>query len=181
MRRLPTSNLIRRTLPLVLTGLAATAAGCANAPLPSLTTGSLFGSSPDTKAAAAAQKPAIRNDPLARTLQVSRIAARAQRCGYNFDPAKLKGNFLAAEGAEPGADVASLAKLDQTYTVTYNATLKAIMPETDYCSESRLAHTKANLTRHLAGDFTPGEQMQQVDDSIVSFGGGLFGGEKSNE
>ena len=71
-------------------------AGCSSNPLPSLTTGSLFGSKPDAKAAAAAA-PVVRNDATTRALQVGRVAAKAQRCGFNVDTAKLKGNFLAAD------------------------------------------------------------------------------------
>lgn len=128
--------------------------GCSNAPLPSLSTGSLFGSKPDAVAAAA--KPEPKNDPTTRTLQVSRIAARAQRCGFNFDAAKLKGNFMAAEGAQPGSDVAQLGKLDSVYNSSFAGTLKAITKEGDYCSDARTTHIKAELARHLAGDYTPG-------------------------
>jgi len=166
-------------LPLLALG------GCANAPLPSLSTGSLFGGSANAGAAGAAAapaKPALKNDPLARTLQVARVSARAQRCGFHFDPSKLKANFLGAEGREPGADVAALAKLDQTYTVTFNATLKVISAEESYCSDARIAHVKGDLTRHLAGDFGPSPAFEAPEEpGLVSFGGGLFGGGKSEE
>lgn len=155
-------------------------AGCAESSLPNLTTGSLFGSKPDAQAAAAPKKPELRNDPLARTLQVSRVAARAKRCGFNFDPDKLKANFIASEGGQPGADAATLAKLDQNYTVTYNATLKVISGEEGYCSEGRNAHVRADLARHLAGDFAPSQAYVQAEEpGLFTFGGGgLFGGEK---
>lgn len=174
------------TRPLLLTAVVVLAvSGCAEASLPTLTTGSLFGSKPDAQAAAAAatpQKPVLRNDPIARALQVSRVSARAQRCGFYFDAAKLKANFLASEGAQPGADTASIAKLDQTFTVTYNATSKVIVGEEGYCSEARNAHIKADLTRHLAGDFAPSLGFEKAeDDSLFSFGGGLFGGKKPEE
>lgn len=168
--------------PALAAGIALLLAGCAEASLPSLTTGSLFGSKPDTQAAAAAQKPVLRNDPLARTLQVSRVAARAQRCGFHFDAAKLKNSFLASEGAQPGADAATLGKLDQSYTVTFNATLKVILAEDAYCSEARLAHIKGDLTRHLSGDYAPSVGFEKAeDDGLFSFGGGLFGGKKPEE
>lgn len=162
--------------------LAASVAGCAETALPSLSTGSLFGSKPDAQAAAAPQKPVLRNDPVARVLQVSRVAARAQRCGFQFDPAKLKGNFFVAEGSQPGADAAAIAKLDQTYTVAYNATLKTISTDEDYCSEARLAHVKNDLMRHLAGDYAPSPGFEKVEEEgLFSFGGGLFGGKKPEE
>jgi hypothetical protein len=133
--------------------------GCSNAPLPSLTTGSLFGSKPDAKAVAAP----VRNDPTSRAMQVSRVAAKAQRCGFNLDTAKLKANFIAAEGAQGGADVAELGKLDHVYTGTFNGTLKAVTADEAYCSDARTAHVKADLVRHLAGDYSPGTAFKDPD------------------
>jgi hypothetical protein len=140
-------------------------AGCANAPLPSLTTGSLFGSKPDAQAAAA---PVVRN-----ALQVSRTAAKAQRCGFHFDSAKLKGSFMASEGAQPGADVAELGKLDKVYTSVFNGTTKAVSADEAYCSEARTKYIKNELTRHLAGDYSPGAAFQ---DPNAQDDGGLFAG-----
>ena len=145
-------------------------AGCANAPLPSLTTGSLFGSKPDAQAAAA---PVVRNDPTTRALQVSRTAAKAQRCGFYFDSAKLKGSFMASEGAQPGADVAELGKLDKVYTSVFNGTTKAVSADEAYCSEARTKYIKNELTRHLAGDYSPGAAFQ---DPNAQEDGGLFAG-----
>lgn len=152
---------------LVCVGLA----GCANSPLPSLTTGSLFGSKPDAKAAAAS---APRNDPTARALNVGRVAAKAQRCGFNLDPAKLKANFMAAEGAQGGVDAAELGKLDQLYNGAFKGTLKAATADEAYCSDARTAHVKADLARHLAGDYTPGTTFKDLD--AEADGGGLFSG-----
>lgn len=151
-------------------------AGCASDPLPSLTTGSLFGAKPD--AAAAAKAVEVKNDPTTRTLQVARIAARAQRCGFNFDPQRLKANFMASEGAQPGADVAELGKLDQVYNSAFNGTLKAVTKDADYCSDVRTAHIKGELGRHLAGDFTPGTPFKDPNEKADTglFSGGLFGG-----
>jgi hypothetical protein len=159
--------------------VVASVAGCSNAPLPSLTTGSLFGSKPDAQAAAVpAAARVIRNDPTARALYVSRVAAKAQRCGFNVSADKLKSTFLAAEGAQPGSDVAELAKLDKIYGVTFNGTTKAAMADEAYCSPARTAHVKADLARHLSGDFTPGEPLKEVeeDDGLFSGSGGLFDG-----
>ncbi len=175
------------TSPLVHTGMllaVAALAGCANAPLPSLTTGSLFGSKPDATAVAAKPAaPVTRNDPTARALYVSRVAAKAQRCGFNFDPDKLKSRFLAAEGAQPGADVAELAKLDKVYAVTLSGTTKAVTADDAYCSQARTAHMKADLARHLAGDYSPGEPLKVVDDDddggLFSGSGGLFDGQSN--
>jgi len=185
MRHLPRSSPLpsaaARVIVSVLVCVAAGLSGCAETSLPSLTTGSLFGGT-QAQPQAAPTKPELRNDPLARPLQVSRVAARAQRCGFNFDAPKLKSNFMTSEGAQPGADAASLAKLDQNYSVTYSATLKVISGEEGYCSDGRNAHIKADLTRHLAGDYAPSRALALAEDpSVFSFGGGLFGGETPAE
>jgi hypothetical protein len=150
-------------------------AACANAPLPSLTTGSLFGSKPDAEAAKAAPAapPVVRNDPTNRALQVSRVAAKAQRCGFNLDTAKLKANFLAAEGSQGGVDVGELAKLDKIYTGSFNGTMKAASADEAYCSTARNAHVKADLARHLTGDYAPGLPFKDPD---AEDDGGLFAG-----
>jgi len=155
-----------------VSALALCLGGCASNPLPSLTTGSLFGSKPDATAAAAAAKPAdIKNDPTTRTLQVARIAARAQRCGFNFDPVRLKANFMASEGQQPGADVAELGKLDSVYTSAFNGTLKGVSKDEDYCTEARNQHIKTELARHLAGDYAPGTAFK---DANATKEAGLF-------
>jgi len=149
------------------------AGGCANSPLPSLTTGSLFGSKPDAQAAAVKAAPEARNDPMTRTLQVSRTAAKAQRCGFHFDAARLKGTFMASEGGQPGADVAELAKLDKVYGGSFNGTMRATTADEAYCSPARTKHIKDELGRHLAGDYAPGKAFvdpNEADD------GGIFAG-----
>ena len=148
-------------------------AGCASNPLPSLTTGSLFGSKPDAQAAVTPAPAPVRNDPTARALQVSRVAAKAQRCGFNFDAARLKVNFMAAEGAQAGTDVAELAKLDKVYGATFAGTIKAIGADEGYCSDARTTHVKADLARHLAGDYAPGQPFK---DPNAEDEGGLFSG-----
>lgn len=152
-----------------------TLAGCANAP--SLTTGSLFGSKPDAQAAAAAP-PEVRNDPISRTLQVSRTAAKAQRCGFHFDAVRLKGSFMASEGSQAGADVAELAKLDKVYTGSFNGTIKAASADETYCSDARTKHIKGELARHLSGDYAPGQAFQDPnaddDGGVFAGSGGLF-------
>lgn len=170
-------TLARTSLLLTIIAMA----GCSNAPLPSLTTGSLFGSKPDATAVATTPTPAaapvIRNDPTSRALYVSRVAAKAQRCGFNFDADKLKSRFLAAEGAVPGADVAGLAKLDKVYNVSLSGTTKAVRADEAYCTDARTAHMKADLARHLAGDYSPGEPLKVVDEDdggLFSGSGGLF-------
>ena len=54
------------------------------------------------------------DDPLAKPMQVGWTAARAQKCGFNFDVAGLKRNYLAAEAAQ-GAPQPQLLNLEKAY------------------------------------------------------------------
>ncbi len=106
-------------------------------------------------------------DPNARPVQVAWTAARAQRCGFNFDGAKLKANFLASE-ARGGALQPQLAATEQVYDKTLITISSRIKGEEDYCSERKTAAIKADLQRHLAGDFTPKlPQEKQVAGSFL--------------
>ncbi len=94
------------------------------------------------------------SDPNARPVQVAWTAARAQRCGFSFDPVKLKTNFLAAE-ARGGALQPQLASTEKAYDQAYSSIGGRIKGEADYCSDKKTAAIKADLQRHLAGDYTP--------------------------
>lgn len=138
--------------------LATVSLGGCGASLPSLTTGTIFGGG-------AAAKPAIQNDPTSRAMEVGATSARAIKCGYNFDPAKLKNQFLTAETAANPADAAKLA---QVYDLTFNGISKALAAKgTDYCSKAKTDKIKEALNRHLAGDYTPSppEPVEQ-DESL---------------
>ncbi|PPD25595.1 MAG: hypothetical protein CTY20_15605 [Hyphomicrobium sp.] len=155
--------------------LAATLAGCSGSN--ALSTGSLFGGGNKAKtAAAAAAAPAAppppRNDPVARAFSTGAVSARAQKCGFNFDPARLKSSYLAFE-AQSGTPVEELAKSEKLYNVTQNSVAKAIATEPDYCTPARVAFIRGDLTRHLAGDFAPGQpkSFAKEDPGVFSFGG----------
>ena len=153
-----------RSLLAALLILSALCSGC-GASIPGLTTGSLFGGAPAKTEAAQ-----IPNDPLSRTIQVGTTAARATKCGFNFDQAKLRTQFLAAETAANPADA---AKLSQIYDVSFNGVSRAVAGKgEDYCSASKTGKIKEALNRHLAGDYTPAppEPVVEEEDS-----GGLFG------
>lgn len=142
--------------------LVASLGGC-GASLPSLTTGSLFGGS---NAA-----PVVQNDPVSRAMEVGATSARAIKCGYNFDPSKLRTQFLAAETAANPDDA---GKLGQVYDTTFNGVSKAIASQgAEYCTAAKTSRIKEALTRHLAGDYTPSPPEATEDDS-------LFGGWGSN-
>lgn len=109
-----------------------------------MTTGSLFGSS---KA-----KP-VADDRTERALQVAATSARAARCGYNFDPARLRQSYLTYETSQGGTPE-QLAKAEKTYDFTRTTLAGKIAKEEDFCSEDKTKVIKAALTRHLAGDFS---------------------------
>ncbi|PPC84882.1 MAG: hypothetical protein CTY31_03995 [Hyphomicrobium sp.] len=141
--------------------------GC-GASLPGLSTGSLFGG----KSEPANTAPVIKNDPTSRALQVGSTAARAQKCGFNFDAIKLKNNYLAAEGPAL-TNPSDVARVGQVYDTSYSAVSKAVaaQPGDVYCSPAKTAKIKTALTRHLAGDYTP-EPPEPVQEEE----GGLFSG-----
>jgi hypothetical protein len=117
-------------------------AGCGNS-ASGLTTG------------AATDAPAVKaEDPMARPVQVAWTSARATRCGFYFDAAKLRTNYLAYE-ARQGAAGEQLSKIEKTYDSTLKTISSRIAGEADYCSDKKGADIKADLQRHLAGDFTP--------------------------
>ncbi|MEM8975121.1 MAG: hypothetical protein AAGD43_23930 [Pseudomonadota bacterium] len=137
-----------RTLGLIGATLFLT--GCGSLKLPSLSTGSIGSSSQSATPAAPAVKP---DDPVERAVQVGATIARAQKCGYYFDPAQLKANYLAAESVRyPAPDVQQKVQTGMEFArirVTRN-----IAPLDSYCTKARTEKIKKNLTRYLAGDYT---------------------------
>lgn len=104
--------------------------------------------------AASQANPIQQSDPNSRAIQVGATSARATKCGYNFDPARLKASYLASE-TQQGVPPDQLAKLEKTYDTTAGAVSKAVATEEGYCSDFKNREIKADLTRHLAGDFNP--------------------------
>lgn len=161
----------RTLILLAATGLAL--AGCGSN---ALTTASLTGG--ETPPAASAGSPTGAtaalppspppSDPTSRAVQVGATSARASRCGFYFDPVKLRTNFLAAEAAQ-GAGPDQLQKIEREYDHIRGAVLKATTAEADYCNKPRANEIKTDLNRHLAGDFTPTPKKPEAQ-------GGLFSG-----
>lgn len=109
--------------------------------------------------------PQETNTPANRAFQVGATSARAIKCGYNFDPAKLRTQFLAAEAA---TDPASADQLGKTYDVAFNGVTKAVASQGEgYCSNQKLAMIKEALTRHLAGDYTPPPPAPSEDEGLL--------------
>jgi hypothetical protein len=103
-------------------------------------------------------------------MDVAATSARAIKCGYNFDPTKLKNQFLATQTA---ADPASAEKLTQIYDATFNGVSKAITDKgSDYCSAEKTERIKLALNRHLAGDFTPSPPEAAEPDGLFGSWGG---------
>jgi hypothetical protein len=122
-------------------------AGCGSS---GITTASLLG---DGGAKAAPTAPPVVT-PTDRALQVSTTSARAERCGYFFDPAKLRNNFLAAE-AQNGPAAADMQKIEREYD-TIRAKLSAVIAaDKNFCTEAKAREIKKDLARHLAGDYSP--------------------------
>ena len=123
-------------------------------------------------ASAAADAPGSLNneDPAVRPIAVAWTSARAQRCGFYFDPAKLRISYLTFEAKQSGPD--QLAKAEKTYDSTYKTIRERVTADPEYCSDSKSAEIKKDLTRHLAGDFTPNFPKPKVVESCGFFGCG---------
>ncbi|MGF1649203.1 MAG: hypothetical protein ACFCUN_01995 [Hyphomicrobiaceae bacterium] len=138
-------TLLRLAAAVTFAGLAA---GCSDTASNLLTTGSILGAS---EPPAAEQPPAITAED--RALQVAATSARAQKCGYAFDPASLRAAYLQSEALSVPPEAS--ARLGQVYDTTLVKIAAAISPQDDYCSDAQTALIKADLNRHLAGDYAP--------------------------
>ena len=137
-------------------GLAAVLAACSGpsgSGTSSLVTGSVFSSAPKTPASADGAPAVKPDDPMARPVNVAWTSARAAKCGFYFDPAKLRQSFLASQTAA-GLTADQAAKSQQNYDASYVRVTKALVDKEGYCTEAQNADIKSDLTRHLAGDFT---------------------------
>lgn len=151
-----------------------------------LTTSSLFGGSaqpapaattdPAAAPAAVAAPAPPPATPVQRAFHVGSVSARARHCGYNFDPAKLKANYLAAEQTM-GVGADQFPNLEKTYQVAFNGVTKAATEDPAYCSDKKTQTIKADLAKLLAGDFNPPPAKQQVAKAAdEGFFGGFFSG-----
>lgn len=150
---------VRLTLVGLIVG-AGLVGGCSNTASDLLSTGSLFSSKPAQPAAAPA---ATATD---RAIQVGAVSARAQKCGYFFDPAKLRANFLAAETAQ-GLTPEQVAKLGQDYDTVLARVAAAIAKDAGYCGGGKTAEIKGDLGRHLAGDFAPPKKATEASTLML--------------
>ncbi len=98
------------------------------------------------------------DDPLARPIQVAWTAARAQYCGFMFDAAKLKSDYLADE-TRRGADQDQIQKALKAYDYTYESVSETISEDASYCNKERLDAIRKDLRRYLSGDYAPVARM----------------------
>lgn len=141
------------------------AAGCSSGP--GMTTGSLFGGSSQSATPVA---PPDNNTPTGRALHVGTVAARAAKCGYNFDAAALRSRYLAAEAAN-GLAISDLSKVEAIYDTGYRGVMSAAASEPDYCNAQRTAAIKTDLNKILAADYSPPPPKVVADTGVF---GGLF-------
>jgi hypothetical protein len=106
--------------------------------------------------------------PLARPIGVAWTSARARRCGFHFDPAKLRTSYLAFEARQSPRE--QLGSVEKSYDSTYKVISERISDDPDYCSDQKGAEIKADLARYLQGDFRPNFPKAKVVESCGFFG-----------
>jgi len=113
-------------------------------------------------------------DPLARPIHVAQTSARAQHCGFVFEPAKLKSAYL-AHAAASGVTPDELKKLELTYRFTQSKVRETIKDVKDYCSDEVLQEIREDLPPYVAGDFSkPIRVAKKVDDRPRSIFGNII-------
>ena len=150
---------MNRIKMLALPGIAALLAGCSGSGT-GLTTGSLFGAKSDGGTVVVVETPGM------RAAQVAAVSARAAKCGYNYDPVRLKSGFLAAETHAGAPD---LPKLEREYDTIRAKVASTIGADPEYCTDNRTREIKADLTRHMAGDYAP-PASKKIDESLLASG-----------
>jgi hypothetical protein len=122
-----------------------------------------------TSSTAGENKIPSNDDPMARPTFVAWTSARAKRCGFFFDAAKLKASYLAYESKQ-GKSAGDLANVEKVYDQTFKSTSDTAWASDDYCSEKKGVEIKQELARHLAGDYTPNFPKPKVVADCGIFG-----------
>ena len=73
------------------------------------------------------------DDPMARPIQVAWTSARASTCGFMFDPAKLKDDFMRDE-SRTVTDPYQLQRISQAYDYTLTSVADTIKSDPKYCT-----------------------------------------------
>ena len=112
----------------------------------------------------------IRNDsPMARPVAVAWTAARAKRCGFYFDSGRLRTSYLAYEAGQGGARE-KLAEIEKSYDTTFKVISDKVTADAGYCTDRKSAEIKADLQRHLAGDYAPRLPQPKLVQACGVFG-----------
>jgi hypothetical protein len=117
------------------------------------TVGSLTSKDPEQEA-----RNIALDDPLARPTQVAWTSARASYCGFVFDPAQLRANFMSAE-MQAGNTPEQMQKVERAYDYTLQSVAATIKDNLSYCTTERTAAIRVDLNRYLAGDYTPSARL----------------------
>lgn len=135
---------------LMMVSLALSVAACGSS---ALDASSLLPKIPGTTASVtpSAPKPITATD---RAVHVAQISAKAQKCGYNFDPAKLKAGFMAAETGR-GTPADEVMRIEKAYDLIGRKVAASIADPSAYCSSGTTEGIKRDLTAVLAGQFDP--------------------------
>ncbi|MDQ8697191.1 hypothetical protein [Hyphomicrobium sp. LHD-15] len=169
----------RAAIPTLIVAVAI--AGCSSSGN-GVSTSSILGSAPTPPAVEAAAALPAASTPTSRAFQAGSVSARAKKCGYNFDEARLRSSFLAHE-VSVGTTPDQMAQIEKVYDVAHNGIAKAAAGEANYCSDQKTRIIKADLNRLLAGDFEPPPQpvAKKQEDDDGGFFGGLFSGGSQQE
>jgi len=112
----------------------------------------------------------VRNDnPMARPIAVAWTSARARRCGFYFDSAKLRTSYLAYEAGQ-GNSREKLAEIEKSYDTTFKVISDKVATDAGYCTDHKSAEIKTDLQRHLAGDYTPRLPQPKLVEACGMFG-----------
>ncbi|XSG82829.1 MAG: hypothetical protein ACPW61_03350 [Methyloligella sp. ZOD6] len=92
------------------------------------------------------------DDPLSRPVQVAWTSARASHCGFIFQPAQLRANYL-NRMRQLGTPASQLAEMEEAYDYTYKSVSETIGGQTNYCTKSKTDAIRKDLQQYLAGNF----------------------------
>lgn len=109
------------------------------------------------------------DDPMARPVAVAWTSARAKRCGFYFDPTKLRTSYLAWERGQ-GVAADQLTRIESVYDTTFKSAYDKAATDAGYCTEVRGGEIKADLQRYLRGDYTPNLPKPKVVANCGFFG-----------
>ncbi len=145
---------MKKSIVFVIIGVTLSLTACGGVNIPGLSTGSVNKTT---------QQPAPPpDDPVERAVQVGVTSARAQKCGYYFDPQQLRANFLTVE-AQRTVDPVKFKKVETAYDFSNKRVKSSIAKSDDFCSTERTKEIKASLTRYLAGDFSAVKKKETVE------------------